>query len=514
MRSTVHRIAPGWLARADLALFRTVARSRVRGLDAVLPRLSRAANHSQLWVAAGLLLALTGGRWGRRASLRGLLAVGLTSATVNLPLKLALRRARPPIDLVPHARRLRRLPTSSSLPSGHAASAAAFATGVALELPSAALPVAAAATAVAFSRIYTGVHYPVDVVAGAAIGAGIAVASTRWWPLAPSPDEAPPALARAGQVPSLPEGEGLVCCVNRRAGGLWSPGQSSAAQLELRPDAEELIRRHLPRTTFVPCSDDDLAAGLDRAAAEAHAVGVAGGDGSANAAAAVARRHRLPLLVIPAGTHNHFARDLGLRRPSDPLDAVQRGETVAVDLATVADRPFLNAASLGGYASMVSRRERLEGSIGKWPALLWGLLRTLRHDEPVRVEVDGRARRLWMLFAGNCRYHPRGFGPGWRERLDDGLLDVRVVDAEVPWARTRLVLSVLTGRLGRCRAYDEWTARSVRVRSLQGPLRLVRDGEVFDGPEEFTIQKVPEPIEVFAPLPTDRAQRPRSTPAM
>lgn len=501
MRLDLHRLVPGRLARADLALYRTIARADLPGLAPVLPRLSRAANHAKLWVAVAWLLALLGGRRGRRAALRGLVAVGATSMTVNAPLKLVLRRNRPPVDVVPHVRRLRRMPASWSLPSGHSASAAAFTTGVALELPSAGLPVGAVAAAVGFSRIYTGVHYPADVVAGAAIGAGIAFASTRWWPLAPSPAEAPPGHARTGVVAPLPEGEGLLCCVNRRAGGLWSPGQSAPAQLELLPDPKGLLDLHAPRATVVDCSNSDVAAVLDGSASRARALGVVGGDGSANAAAALAHRRGLPLLVVPAGTHNHLARDLGLARPSDPLDAMERGQTVAVDLARIAGKPFLNTASFGSYAAMVVVRERLEERIGKWPALLWGFFRALRHGRPVTAEIDGRTRTLWMLFTGNCRYQPEGFAPAWRERLDDGLLDVRLVDAAVPWARTRLVLSVLSGRLGRCRAYEEWTARSVHVRSLQGPLQLARDGEVFDGPEEFEVTKLSEPVEVFAPPP-------------
>lgn len=501
MKRTLRRLVPARLARADLALFRAVAEWESPALDAVLPRLSHAANHSKLWMAVAGGFMLAGGRRGRRAALRGLVGVAMNSAIVNLPLKLALGRSRPPVDLVPAARRLRRMPTSWSLPSGHSASAAAFATGVAVEHPVAAVPVGAIAAAVAFSRIYVGAHYPADVVVGAAIGAGFGVATAGWWPVAPSSAHSPPAHVRAGATDPIPQGAGLVCCVNRSAGAFWSPAHSSVAHLELLPDTEAMITRHLPRATTVDCSTGDLQAALERAAKGAAAIGVAGGDGSAGAAAEVAHRRRIPLLVVPAGTHNHFARDLGLSRPSDPLGAVDRGETVAVDVASVADRPFLNAASLGSYASMAATRDELEVHIGKWGALLWALLRVLRHDRPIDVEIDGRRRRLWMLFAGNCRYRPEGFGPAWRERLDDGLLDIRLVDAEVPWARTRLLFSLLTGRLGRCRAYEEWTARSVRVRTLQGPLRLVHDGEVTVAPEQFEIAKLPDPIEVFASPP-------------
>jgi undecaprenyl-diphosphatase len=105
-----------------------------------------------------------------------------------------------------------------------------------------------------------------------------------------------------------------------------------------------------------------------------------------------------------------------------------------------------------------------------------------------------------MIFIGNCRYHPSGFAPAWRERLDDGQLDIRIVDASAPLARLRLVTSVLTGRLGRSRIYEQRLAPQLKVRSLEGPLRLARDGETFDGPEEFVVEKLGRPLTVYAPI--------------
>jgi diacylglycerol kinase family enzyme len=106
-----------------------------------------------------------------------------------------------------------------------------------------------------------------------------------------------------------------------------------------------------------------------------------------------------------------------------------------------------------------------------------------------------------MVFIGNCRYQPSGFAPSWRERLDDGQLDIRIVDGSLPWSRARLLLSVITGRLASCGAYEQRFTRSITVKSLDGRLRLARDGETFDGPEEFTIAKADEPLLVYVPAP-------------
>jgi undecaprenyl-diphosphatase len=117
----------------------------------------------------------------------------------------------------------------------------------------------------------------------------------------------------------------------------------------------------------------------------------------------------------------------------------------------------------------------------------------------MRVELDGHERALWMIFIGNCRYHPHGFAPTWREHLDDGLLDVRLVDAGHPWARVRLLLAVLTGRLGRTAVYEERTTDTIRVHSLDGPLRLARDGETFDGGRDVLVGKESEPLAIYVP---------------
>ncbi len=125
----------GWWSevnRLDLAVYAAIAATPTPTLDRAFRRLSRAADHSKLWLASAALLAATGGAGGRRAAVNGLAATGLTSAVVNLVLKPLGRRRRPDRDLhrVPVARQVE-MPRSTSFPSGHSASAFAFATGVA-----------------------------------------------------------------------------------------------------------------------------------------------------------------------------------------------------------------------------------------------------------------------------------------------------------------------------------------------------------------------------------------------
>jgi undecaprenyl-diphosphatase len=383
-------------------------------------------------------------------------------------------------DLVTIGRRLLHPPRTSSFPSGHSASAAAFATGVALERPLLAVPVGALAGAVAVSRVHTGVHYPGDVLGGLAVGVLATYAVSRAWP--PHAPADPVERAPAAEVPSSADGSGVVVVVNASAGDGEDTELTGAVRAAL-PFAE--LRTVGP--------DDDVMDVLRDASASAQVLGVAGGDGTINAAAEVALDAELPLLVIPGGTLNHFARDVGLSSVQDALDALRAGEACWVDVAGAevdGERQiFLNTASLGGYSEMVRAREQLEVRLGKWPAMLVALAQVLRRGDPIEVCLDGEERRLWLLFAGNCVYSPPGSAPSWRDRLDDGLLDVRLVDATRPFSRTRLIGAVLTGRLEHCPAFEARTAEQLEVRTRSGPLRLSRDGEVGERAWSFRLGK-------------------------
>ena len=160
------------LGLLDVAIYRTVAETPTPTLDRPLRRLSDAADRSRLWLGIATGMAAVGGRTGRRAAVTGLVAVGVDSALVNIGFKFAARRTRPDRDAagVPADRRVP-MPHSASFPSGHAASAFAFAAAVARVQPVAAAPLLLLAGAVGYSRVHTGVHYPGDVVIGSLIGA-------------------------------------------------------------------------------------------------------------------------------------------------------------------------------------------------------------------------------------------------------------------------------------------------------------------------------------------------------
>ena len=163
------------LGAVDRAVYEAVAVTPTPHLDDALRQLSKAANYSRLWLGMGAAIATVGGRRGRRVALEGALAIGATSATVNLGIKPLARRRRPDRpDPAPFEARFVSMPESTSFPSGHSASAFAFAYAVGRHYPGIAVPIRLLASAVAYSRVHTGVHYPGDVVLGSVVGAGTA----------------------------------------------------------------------------------------------------------------------------------------------------------------------------------------------------------------------------------------------------------------------------------------------------------------------------------------------------
>ncbi|MEU5692185.1 phosphatase PAP2 family protein [Actinosynnema sp. NPDC020468] len=467
----------------DEALMRRSGRLHPSPLDQGMKRLSKIANHSVLWFLVAGVLATRKGRT-RRAALRGVVAIAGASTSANLIGKTLFPRRRPAAELLPMARRLTRRPTSSSFPSGHSASAAAFTTAVAMESPKAAMVIAPVAAAVAYSRVHTGVHWPSDVAAGALAGVGAGLLTRRWWPL--GRDE--PASAREhASLEALVDGEGLVVVVN--------PGSGLGDD-----DPSARISEEWPKAVVVGI--DQLDTVLEEHSPRA--LGVAGGDGSVAAVASLAATHRLPLVLIPAGTLNHFARDVGVTGLDDTARAVADGDGVLVDLAEVfvdgeGPRWFVNTASLGGYPDMVRVRERLQDRFGKWPAAAIAMARVLATSRPLRVELNGEPHEVWMLFVGNGPYRPKGFAPTMRPALDAGLMDVRYIRADTRLSRSRFFLGALLGSLHRSRTYRHMETKRLHVKVHGGPVAIATDGEVGPSGTDFAFHARPAALGIYRP---------------
>ncbi|MFJ6416624.1 bifunctional phosphatase PAP2/diacylglycerol kinase family protein [Paeniglutamicibacter sp. NPDC091659] len=497
MRGTL-RNGPGRLATFDRFLVRAVSRQPSGPQDMFFSDLSAAATKGKLWFAIAGGFALVPGN-PRRAAVHGLLALGTASAVTNLVFKTLLPRARPLPEDLPIFRFVHPQPTSSSLPSGHSASAVAFTLGVGLVSPALGVVLAPVAAGVAYSRIHTGAHWPSDVLFGSVIGVGAAILTRNWWPerqTAPSNGRTP------AEAPAIDDGEGLSIAVNVR-GGSYSP------------DTVVLLRETFPQAHIHELEEGgDVAAAIQAAAARpgTRALGVWGGDGTVGSAAAAAVGHSLPLLVLPGGTLNHFARDAGVATLAQAAAAAAAGTAVSSDFGLVTvgrgiegadetlELTMLNTASIGVYPNLVRRRERLQSALGKPLAGLVAGLRTFALESPTTLKIDGVRHKLWILYLGRGRYYPRDVAPLARPVLDDGVLDIRMVTADGSFARLRLLWAVLTGTVASTKVTHLSEASRLSIEAVGEPLVLAVDGEPLPGVRtaEFTVQR--GQLRVYSPL--------------
>jgi undecaprenyl-diphosphatase len=485
----IRQIGEG-LGTLDREVFDAIAESPSPLLDAVMPRLTQAADHSKLWFAIAAGLAAFGTPSMRRGATRGVVSLGVTSLLTNQVAKRVWKRPRPNRLLVPLARQSRRTPTSNSLPSGHSASAAAFAVGVGLESPPIGLGLALLAGLVGMSRIATGAHYPGDVLAGFGIGAGVAVLSSRIVPPV-VPTRLPTADPLMVDAPERPDGAGVVLVVNPASGG----GTGA--------DVIEQVREALPRAEIVQVDEtDDVAKVLRTAAETAEVLAVGGGDGTVSCAAGVALEAGIPLAVFPGGTFNHFAKDIGCETVARTIDVIKRGSVSCVDVACINDTNMvINTASIGAYPMFVQTREKLEHKIGKPMAGIYAMFHTLRHGQPVRIKYDNKSLQTSLFFLGNSVYLPSGFAPSRRERLDDGLLDVRILETGRRLARVRILVALALGRLTRSPLYHEMRVPEFSFTALDGPTVLAHDGEVGTEFTDATFRVRYRALPVYRRLP-------------
>jgi len=281
-----------------------------------------------------------------------------------------------------------------------------------------------------------------------------------------------------------------------------NPSRRKAAELEAAFREAGLK----PKTLAFGPGEDLRALALRALRGRPEILVAAGGDGTVGGVADVVRGGEVPLGVLPVGTLNHFAKDLGI-----PLDMAQAARVIAagrrirVDVGEVNGRAFVNNASLGLYADIVRKRMRQQRRLrrSKRTAMLWATLQALGRSRllDLSLELEGRVQQFHapFVFVGNNDYVMEGFNVGTRARLDAGMLDVYTTRRTSAAGLLGLALRALFGRLRQADDFMTWRVPRLRVDSRRRRLVVATDGElsVLDTPLEFRV--LPCALEVIAP---------------
>jgi diacylglycerol kinase family enzyme len=238
-------------------------------------------------------------------------------------------------------------------------------------------------------------------------------------------------------------------------------------------------------------------------------LGVAGGDGTQALVAGIAAEHDIPLLVISAGTRNHFALDLGLDRedPSRCLDALRDGVELQVDLGFIGDRPFVNNASFGAYAAVVQspayRDDKRRTTTDMLPELLVGQRGPRLVARAANVTIDGPQA---VLVSNNVYGMGDIAGLGRRARLDRGNLGLFAVTVSSAVQAAGLLRGTSSRGLTRLNGPEV----VVDADASQIPVGVDGEALLLDTPVRCTIR----PAALRVRVPRDRPGVPDPKPIM
>ena len=254
---------------------------------------------------------------------------------------------------------------------------------------------------------------------------------------------------------------------------------------------------------------DELADGLARHRGKPRVV-VGGGDGTLGSAAAALARTPTALAILPLGTRNHLARQLGI--PLDLAEAVRvavGGQRRRIDLGKAGDRVFVNNASFGIYTRFVRQRERSGGPkwLGAIPAT-WHVLRNMRAQQ-FTLSLDGEARTITtpLLFVGNNEYTLEPGRLGERDALDDGQLSILAVAAQAPHRLIGFALRALVGLARPERDFAECQNAGEVTIEGQGWIEGAFDGELEWLPLPLRLRSLPNALGVVTPHETSAPER-------
>ncbi len=294
-----------------------------------------------------------------------------------------------------------------------------------------------------------------------------------------------------------------VVILNQSGGQLAAGGSGAITPVEL----QAAFRDAGVDASVLPVPCDDFAGTVKRAAvAPVDAVIVGGGDGSVNTAAHLLVGNSRALGVLPLGTLNHFAKDLGLPLEwRETVIALARGRVRQIDVGEVNGRVFINNCSLGAYPQAVLRRDELRGQgRGKWFAMTLAVLAEFVRLRRVRFELslEGRLIRLRSPFVlvSNNRYTGRVLAQRLRPCLDEGKLWVYTTRADRHFQLLRMMWQTLLRSLDEAQGLETYAIEQASIQTAHARLPVALDGEVVDLRVPLQLRVRPGALRVLAPM--------------
>jgi len=287
--------------------------------------------------------------------------------------------------------------------------------------------------------------------------------------------------------------------------GLIAASEASATVSRVR---EAFGRSNLEAEILAVGHEGFPAAVRKAAASDADVVVLGGGDGTLSTGAAALLGSHKPLGILPFGTLNHFAKDVGIPLDLDEaVGTIERGHVRQVDVGDLNGRIFLNNSSIGLYPSAVAQREELRHRHGggKWPAMFNACVDVFRRFPllDVTLQVEDRAVALTtpFIFVGNNRYEMTLFSLGTRSSLQGGELSVYLTRNSGRLGLLRLAFRALLGRLEQDRDFHSFMLPAVEILTRRRSLRVSLDGEVVQMASPIRYGIRPRALRVLAPPP-------------
>lgn len=276
-----------------------------------------------------------------------------------------------------------------------------------------------------------------------------------------------------------------IVLLNATAGALSSMGRDEACRTVSKALCAAGINAEIREVSGERLSIEATQA----AASSVNVVIAAGGDGTTSTIARALAGGPVPLGILPVGTLNHFAKDLGI--PIDLESAarvIAAGKTEAVDMAEVNEHTFINNSSIGVYPHFVLDRDTYQRRHGlqKWTAFGIAILSLIRRFPMVTVQIETGTetitRKTPLVFIGNNTYDLDLLFIGSRASLNQGKLSLYIANVQTRWGVLMLIVRTAFGRLRQSRDFLSFSLTTCRISTQHHRLHVALDGEVLQLP--------------------------------